>query len=201
MMKICESKSIDSDLMLKIKIIIVLFCNTIEEVQFPTLQLSDLLKEIREIYYNKLIENWDAKIRVILEKDNYSCMELDSEEAYNKLMEIFPCRLNDAMRSKYSIMNLVIDDNMDGNGKSKSSAENGGSFYKRLPYSACVPKIFLELKEFVNNCVKFAEGLNSSQTELDDMVRKPTNRLIIEKLRDNIKELISRVSLAQVICF
>ena len=37
----------DVDLMLKLKIIVVLFCNTIEEVQFPTIQLSDLLKEIR----------------------------------------------------------------------------------------------------------------------------------------------------------
>lgn len=38
---------VDAELMLKIKIIIVLFCNTIGEVQFPTIQLSDLLKEIR----------------------------------------------------------------------------------------------------------------------------------------------------------
>lgn len=37
----------DAELMLKLKIIVVLFCNTIEEVQFPTIQLSDLLKEIR----------------------------------------------------------------------------------------------------------------------------------------------------------
>ena len=67
-----------------------------------------------------------------------------------------------------------------------------------MPYSSCVPKIFNEIKEFVNNCVKFAEGLNSSQTELDDMVRKPTNRLITDKLRENISSLIQDVTLAQV---
>jgi hypothetical protein len=68
-----------------------------------------------------------------------------------------------------------------------------------MPYSSCVPKIFNEIKEFVNNCVKFAEGLNSSQTELDDMVRKPTNRLITDKLKENISSLIQDVTLAQVI--
>lgn len=39
--------------MLKLKIIVVLFCNTIEEVQFPTIQLSDLLKEIRSVNKKK----------------------------------------------------------------------------------------------------------------------------------------------------
>jgi hypothetical protein len=68
-----------------------------------------------------------------------------------------------------------------------------------MPYSACVPKIFVEIKEFVNNCVKFAEGLNSSQTELDDMIRKPTNKLITDKLNENIRKLIAQVTLAQLL--
>ena len=45
--QIFKEQSKDAELMLKVKIIVVLFCNTIEEVQFPTIQLSDLLKEIR----------------------------------------------------------------------------------------------------------------------------------------------------------
>jgi len=37
-----------------------------------------------------------------------------------------------------------------------------------------------------------------SQTELDDMIRKPTNKLITDKLNENIRGLIVKVSLAQV---
>jgi hypothetical protein len=66
-------------------------------------------------------------------------MENDSEEAYKKLMEIFPVKLS---------ISLTND----------SEAQ---SYLKRMPYSACVPKLFIEMKDFVNNCVKFAEGLNS----------------------------------------
>lgn len=180
----------DADLMLKLKIIVVLFCNTIEEVQFPTIQLSDLLKEIREKYYSMLLNKWNDKIKVILNEDNYNCMEIDSEDAFKLLMEIFPLDLNVTLKSKHSTLNFKPD---------LKSTDSNGNFFRRLPYSGCVPKIFIEMKEFVNNCVKFSEGLNSSQTELDDMIRKPTNRLITEKLSDNIRHLICRVSLAQLV--
>ena len=48
--ELIKEQSKDPELMLKVKIVVVLFCNTIEEVQFPTIQLSDLLKEIRYDY-------------------------------------------------------------------------------------------------------------------------------------------------------
>jgi len=166
-------QSKDAELMLKVKIIVVLFCNTIEEVQFPTVQLSDVLKEIKDKYYKVLLLKSDKKIQDILNEDNYSCIEIDSKEKYNRCREEFPCPLDVSLNSDMS------------------------SDY-RLPYSACVPKIFLEIKEFVNNCKKFADGLNSSQTELDDMIRKPTNRLITDKINENIRLLIKKVSLAQV---
>ena len=175
-------QSRDAELMLKIKIIVVLFCNTIEEVQFPTVQLSDLLKEIREKYYHVLLLKWNDTIKQILSQDNYNCMELDNEEDYKRLMEAFPCRLDVSL-----------------NNSNAATTQPGGAFLVRLPYSACVPKIFVQIKEFVNNCVKFADGLNSSQTELDDMVRKPTNKLITDKLNENIRNLIKKVSLAQLV--
>lgn len=175
-------KSKDAELMLKIKIIVVLFCNTMEEVQFPTVQLSDLLKEIRDKYYHVLLLKWDDKFKKILSKDNYNCMEIEDPEEYKQLIESFPCQLDVSLKST---------EHKDNQQQAK--------FVKRLPYSACVPKLFVEIKEFVNNCAKFAEGLNSSQTELDDMIRKPTNKLITDKLNENIRSLLNNVSLAQVI--
>lgn len=185
-------KCTDADQMLKIKIIVVLFCNTIEEVQFPTIQLSDLLKEIREKYYNMLLIKWSDKIKYILSEDNYNCMEIDNEQAYKKLMQIFPCELKITLKTKNTTITFNPPESLDNSNKKQAP------FLKRLPYSACVPKLFVEMKEFVNNCVKFSEGLNSSQTELDDMIRKPTNKLITDKLNENIRLLINKVSLAQV---
>lgn len=177
----------DADIMLKLKIIIVLFCNTVEEVQFPTIQLSDLLKEIREKYYNMLLLKWDDKIRDILSEDNYTPLEVDSEEYYRQLMQVFPYE-NDLLNSS-------------GSSGSKPAGESAAAsgFHKRFSFSLCVPKIFAAMREFVKNCKKFAEGLNSSQTELDDMIRKPTNRLITDKLSENIRLVINQASLIQLV--
>lgn len=127
-----------------------------------------------------LLIKWNDKIKKILSEDNYNCMEIDNEEVYSKLMDIFPVKLNVSI------------------GTQDERNTKGDKYIKILPYSACVPKIFIEMKEFVNNCVRFAEGLNSSQTELDDMIRKPTNKLITDKLNESIRSLIVKVSLAQV---
>ena len=72
-------------------------------------------------------------------------MEIEDSKEYDKLMRTFPCELDVSLKSNES------NDKLAKNSK----------FIKRLPYSACVPKIFVEIKDFVNNCAKFAEGLNS----------------------------------------
>jgi hypothetical protein len=99
----------------------------------------------REKYYQVLLMKWNEKIKDILKKDNYSCMEIEDPKEYDRLMKLFPCQLD------VSLLSNETNENSPKNSK----------FIKRLPYSACVPKIFIEIKEFVNNCAKFAEGLNS----------------------------------------
>lgn len=91
-----------------------------------------------------LLVKWNEKIRTILNEDNYNCMEITHESDYTRLMEIFPVKLS------VSIVAMQ-----------EEKPIKGEKFIKRLPYSACVPKLFIEMKEFVNNCVRFAEGLNS----------------------------------------
>ena len=147
-LKVME-QSKDAELMLKIKILVVLFCNTIEEVQFPTVQLSDVLKEIKDKYYRVLLIKCDEKINTILNEDNYNCIEIENEEEYKKCRAEFPCPLDVSL----------------GNDPSFSEVANANGY--RLPYSACVPKIFIEIKEFVNNCKKFADGLNSRSVLLN----------------------------------
>lgn len=103
-----------------------------------------IIKQTREKYYNVLLIKWNDKIKDILKNDNYNCMEIESAEEYVTLMENFPCELDISLKSN------------DANDEISTKR-----FFKRLPYSACVPKLFVSIKEFVDNCAKFAEGLNS----------------------------------------
>lgn len=101
-----------------------------------------------------LLTKWNDKIKSILNEDNYNCMEIDNSEAYDKLMIVFPCDAN-SIKSKYVLAN------QESGSVEAASQSQSGKFFKRMPYSACVPKLFVEMKEFVNYCAKFAEGLNS----------------------------------------
>jgi hypothetical protein len=125
--------------------------------------------------YQVLLNKCDDRIQQILAEDNYSYIECSTEADYRRQRVEFPCQVD----------------------VSAGHVSKANDY--RLPYSACVPKIFIEIKEFVNNCKKFADGLNSSQTELDDMIRKPTNRLITDKINEDIRVLIKKVSLAQLV--
>ncbi len=63
---------------------------------------------------------------------------------------MFPCEIKSSLKSKVSMLNFP-----------EQNIDPKRQFLRRMPYSAFVPKIFVEIKEFVNNCVKFADGLNS----------------------------------------
>lgn len=51
-----------------------------------------------------------------------------------------------------------------------------------FPFSAVVPDVYTTVKEFINECIKFVEDLDLSHTEIDEMVRKATNKLLSQTL-------------------
>lgn len=70
------------------------------------------------------------------------------------------------------------------------------SFPKDFPFSAMVPKVYIEVREFILSCVKFSEDLNLSHEEIDETVRKATNILLTRTLSGCLSSLIRRVNLS-----
>lgn len=68
-------------------------------------------------------------------------------------------------------------------------------FPKTFPFSAMVPKVYKEVKDFILCCVKFSEDLNLSPTEIDETVRKSTNILLTRTLSGCLNGLIRRDNL------
>ena len=68
-------------------------------------------------------------------------------------------------------------------------------FPKTFPFSAMVPKVYTEVKDFILCCVKFSEDLNLSPTEIDETVRKSTNILLTRTLSGCLNGLIRRDNL------
>ncbi|CAF3177319.1 unnamed protein product [Rotaria socialis] len=165
------STSYNPDLMLDMKIVVVLFCAAIKESGFPVTPLLDVLMELRESYQQLLLNQWSIKFKEILRKDNYIQMVIEDETQYQLLLRQFPLRIEATERLP---------------------------FPRSLPYSESVPKIFLEIKEFAAVCAKFAKGLNVSKTEIDDMIRKPSNLLLTKTLKSDLVELTAAESETQL---
>lgn len=165
------SKSYNPELMLDMKIVVVLFCAAIKESGFPVTPLLDVLMQLRENYQQLLLTQWNQRFRDILSQDNYTQMPIEDETKYQLLLRQFPLRIE-------AIEKLP--------------------FPRALPYSESVPKIFLEIKDFATVCAKFAKGLNVSKTEIDDMIRKPTNLLLTKTLKNAFIEVTGDESQVQL---
>lgn len=58
-----------------------------------------------------------------------------------------------------------------------------------------VPRVYQQVKDFVNASLKYTEELNLSQTEVDDMMRKSTNQLLTITLSGCLTTLIQKHSI------
>ncbi|XP_077157470.1 exocyst complex component 6B isoform X2 [Paroedura picta] len=155
----------DPNLVLYLKNLIVLFADTLQGYGFPVNQLLDLLLEIRDQYGETLLKKWAGVFRNILDSDNYSPIPVVSEELYEKMVGQFPFR--DAELEKQP-------------------------FPKKFPFSEFVPRVYIQIKEFIYACLKFSEDLHLSSTEVDDMIRKSTNLLLTRTLSSCLQNVIKR---------
>ena len=162
----------DSDLMLRIKRLIMLFSYTLQSYGYNVSLLLNLLVEMRNQYNDILMKQWVQVFKTIFDADNYHPIQVNSQTEYKEIINEFP----------YYESEVV-------------SIQSNGEFPKKFPFSSFVPKIYREVKQFILSCLKFSEDLNLSQTEIEDMVRKSTNLLLTKTLSECLSSLIKKPNL------
>lgn len=156
-------------LMLEIKKLIVLFCHTLKGYGFSVGRLLELLLEMRDRYSEILSEQWVEVFNEIFAKDNYTPICCEDEAEYTVLVAQFPYQDKTLSESLYP---------------------------RRFPFSQFVPSIFNQVKEYINACLKFSADLHLSHTEIDDMIRKSANQLLMRTLSGCLSNLIKRPNLS-----
>ncbi|XP_034941407.1 exocyst complex component 6B isoform X1 [Chelonus insularis] len=159
----------DATLILKIKNLIMLFNTTLRNYGYPVGQLWDLLQEIRVHYNEVLMQHWVQLFRDILDEDNFLPIQVSTQSDYDVVVQSFP--YHDAELEK-------------------------AEFPKKFPFSAMVPKVYHQVKEFIYACLKFSEDLNLTQTEIDEMITKSTNLLLTRTFSGCLSSLFRKPSLA-----
>ncbi|XP_059093214.1 exocyst complex component 6B-like [Tigriopus californicus] len=164
----------ESGFILKIKNLMLLFSRTLQSYGFDDDQMSSLLQELRDHYTEVLMLKWVAKFSAIFKVDNYHPIEVNNPDEYSSVTNNFPLT---------------------------SPSLEEAPFPRQFPFSAMVPKVYNEVKEFILSCVQFSQDLHLSFEEIDQAVRKATNTLLTPTLSGCLSNLIrtSNLSLLQLI--
>lgn len=156
----------DSSLMLEIKKLMMLFIFTIRNYGHNTDAFADILITIREQYNEILMSQWKEKFEQIFKQDTYHPLEVNNNEEYLKAV-----------------------------GSLSFIETEGVNFPKKIPFSLFVPKVYEEVRNFIEQSLKFSQDLNSSQADVENMVRKSTNHLLTDTLGSCLTALINDSSL------
>lgn len=154
--------------LLDLKLLIVMFCQTLGGYGFNVSRLYKLLVKLYQRYCDCLQTKWNQKFETIFYKDNYSPITVHSEK-----------ELKDLMRCTISQM------------KERDTMK----FPLHLSFSKFVPDIFAHMEEYIEASLRFATHLDLSQTEVDDMVRRSTNDLLTKTLNQSLTDLIKKENL------
>lgn len=156
----------DAYLMLKIKKLMMLFTFTIRNYGHNTDALAEILITIREQYNEILMNQWREKFEEIFKQDSYHPLEVQNNEEYLQAVGALSFFETDSVH-----------------------------FPKKFPFSLFVPKVYEEVRSFIEQSLKFSQDLNSSQSDVENMVRKSTNQLLTQTLGSCLTALINDSSL------
>nr|CAG4646059.1 EOG090X01NK [Macrothrix elegans] len=159
----------DPALMLQIKNLVMLFNSTLRSYGYSVSQLVELLQEIRDHYNEVLMQRWVHVFRDIFDEDNYHPMQAANAEEYQRVIESFPYR----------------DSNLEA-----------ASFPKRFPFSSMVPRVYRQIRNYIQACLQFSQDLNLTDQEIDDTLRRYTNLLLTRTLSGCLSTLIRKPSLS-----
>lgn len=156
----------DASLMLQIKKLIMLFTFTIRNYGHNTDPLAEILVTIREQYNEILMNQWRDKFEDIFLQDSYHPLEVHNNEEYLQAVGALSFFETDSV-----------------------------NFPKKFSFSLFVPKVYEEVRNFIEQSLKFSQDLNSSETDVENMVRKSTNQLLTKTLSSCLTNLINNSSL------
>ena len=185
-----SASATDSNFMMKIKHLMLLFSSTLQNYGFSSDKMYGLLQELRDHYTEVLMQKWVQKFRDIFEIDNYHPIEVSRHIVGSNFFhtaDTFP----------FQVLTPVEYDNIIETFPYNPPPSLSESPYPRqFPFSAMVPRVYNEVKDFILSCVQFSQDLNLSPEEVDDTVRKATNILISRTLSGCLSSLIRRENLS-----
>ncbi|KAF9174338.1 hypothetical protein BGX21_000170, partial [Mortierella sp. AD011] len=162
----------DPDMFLNVKLLLMLYIQTMESYNYPVSKLNDLLLTLFRTYADQLETKFSANFHKLVDEDDYTPMLVENQDEYDLLQRSFRFK------------------------EDRKAARQG--FPRTLPFSKVVPYCCEDIREFVRQFYRFVEGFNQEQNEMDDLVKDSLDTLLIQHVHSVwLKKLESR-NLSQI---
>jgi exocyst complex component 6 len=149
------------DLYLKIKLLVTSFIQTMELYGYAVSSLTDLMVSLLDRYAELMKNKCTALIlKTIDEEDDYTSMIVQDNDELEEILSVY-----------------TIPEDLLKQGLSKR--DTSIIFPKVLPFSRGVPQSCKYIRELVYGFYKFAEGFSQQNYEIDDLLKKTIENLLL----------------------
>jgi len=164
----------DPDLFLEIKLMVILFMQTLEAYSYPVTKLTDLMISLFDRYADLLKCACEVEILGIIEGDEYAPMMVNSKEELDEVYTMYQ-----------------IED--------KEEVGMHNQYPTQLTFSKGVPKTCARMKTFISQFYKFAEGFQQQNNEMDDLVKKSLENILSISVCTPLLDLLASNNLSQAV--
>ncbi|KAG4304037.1 hypothetical protein PORY_002560 [Pneumocystis oryctolagi] len=167
-------KDVD-DLMLiqDIKSVVLLFIQSIETYDYPMKKLYNFSLSLFETYSRLLKAQFSKDFEQIVADDDYMPIVINDMEDYQKVLDVSWYKPSD------------LSDNI--------------KFPITLPFSQIYPLCCVDIRNFVNQYYKFAEGYYNHCHDIDDILKQILDELLVGHVKKKLIERLKSNNLAQIV--
>ncbi|CCJ28817.1 unnamed protein product [Pneumocystis jirovecii] len=163
----------DPQLIHDIKSVILLFIQAIETYDYSMKKLHNFSLNLFETYSRLLKAQFSKDFEQIVADDDYMPIVINNMEDYQKVLDVSWYKPNDSMDSiKFPIT---------------------------LPFSQIYPLCCVDIRNFVNQYYKFAEGYYNRCHDIDDILKQILDELLVSHVKKKLIERLKSNNLAQVV--
>ncbi|CAM0140229.1 unnamed protein product [Umbelopsis sp. WA50703] len=164
----------DPELFLKIKYSLLIFNQTLEGFNYPVKQLHETLLALFQRYSELLINQYSEVFERIVQEDECMPMTVANQEELEEVMQF----------TRYQPDRDTIK-------------RNGFPF--TLPFSKVFPTCCRDVSIFVHQFYQFAEGFSQTHGEMDDILKKAVDSLLISKVNAILLKKLESTNLSQIV--
>ncbi|KAI8140216.1 exocyst complex subunit Sec15-like-domain-containing protein [Fennellomyces sp. T-0311] len=164
----------DPELFLRIKFSLLIFIQTLESFDYLVKPLQETLLTLFQRYSELLINQYSEVFEKIVQEDECMPMTVENADELREVMQYTRFRPDREFLKRHG-------------------------FPLRLPFSKVFPTCCRDVSAFVHQFYQFAEGFSQTHGEMDDILKKAVDSLLIQKVNAILLKKLQSTNLSQIV--